>query len=353
MAMSQWLMPLLTGLVLAYPVARLIAYPVVKLAKETKAMVDNELARQVYGGSQCETAQIRLAMRMSELQSNSIVARINDGAGQLNDIISTTHRLAQETSEGVAIQQSEIEQLATAMHEMTATVQEVAKNTSDAAEAAQRADKVVEDGKHDVMETVSSISQVAEDVKQATSVVEELQAKSENIGTVLDVIRGIADQTNLLALNAAIEAARAGEQGRGFAVVADEVRSLAKRTQESTQEIQEMIESMQEGTGKAVAAMETGSQRVSGSVEQAHKAGESLDEIASIVAVISDMAIQIASATEEQSSVSEEVNRNVINISDAAERNAANSQQTMETVEQLEVFASHLQTLVSQFKKTD
>lgn len=159
---------------------------------------------------------------------------------------------------------------------------------------------------------------------------------------MLDVIRGIAEQTNLLALNAAIEAARAGEQGRGFAVVADEVRSLAKRTQDSTQEIQLMIESMQSSTQNAVDAMKTGSDRVEGSVTQARKAGQSLDDISATVRSIADMNIQIASAAEEQSSVAEEVNRNVININDEAHKNAENSQQTQLSVEQLEDFSRHL-----------
>lgn len=339
------------GLVMSFGLSRWIASPITRLAKETRSSIDNDLARHVYGGGQNEIAQLRLALHMKDLESNSVVSRLDDSTDQLNAIIQRTSQTAQDTSQGVSIQLSEIDQLATAMNEMSATVQEIARNTSDAADAAQSADRAVDDGKQNMNATVDSISRVAEDVKQASNVVTNLQDESVKIGTVLDVIRGIAEQTNLLALNAAIEAARAGEQGRGFAVVADEVRSLAKRTQDSTQEIQMMIESMQSSTQNAVDAMKTGSDRVEGSVTQARKAGQSLDDISATVRSIADMNIQIASAAEEQSSVAEEINRNVININDEAHKNAENSQQTQLSVEQLEDFSRHLLSLVSQFKK--
>jgi len=339
---------LLTSLVLA----KVVLSPISKLAKETKTSIDNSLARQVYGGSQSELSQIRLALHMKELETNSVVARINDSSEELASIIQSTSQVAEDTSHGVAVQRAEIDQLATAMNEMVATVNEVAQNTSDAAAEAQHANEVVINGKQDVSNTVQSVSKVESDIKIAADVITKLQSKSVDIGAVLDVIRGIAEQTNLLALNAAIEAARAGEQGRGFAVVADEVRSLAQRTQQSTQEIQEMIESIQSGATEAVKAMDSSNEQVKDSVAQAHKAGNSLSEIDKIVSTISDMNMQIAAATEEQSSVSEEFNRNVVNISNAAEKNAENSQVTKQAVEQLESFSSHLQTLVSQFRKT-
>ena len=198
--------------------------------------------------------------------------------------------------------------------------------------------------------TISGIREVSDEVDKAAGVVRQLQEESESIGTVLDVIRGIAEQTNLLALNAAIEAARAGEQGRGFAVVADEVRSLASRTQESTLEINQMIDGIQKGARNAVAAMESGCTHVDSCVQQAEKTGSALDVIAAVVETISNMNIQIASATEEQSSVSEEINRNVVNISDSSEKNAALSAQTQKTMEDLTRFANHMRSLVLQFR---
>jgi len=340
------------GMIISYGFSLIIARPIQKLAEESRSIVDNELARQVYGGAQDELAQIRLALHVKELEVNSVVTRLSDSSDHMLDITQQTSQVSQETGENIIGQQSEIDQLATAMNEMSSTVQEVARNTAEAAQAAQSADQEVASGKQEVMSTVRSIAQVAEDVRQAAGVVSKLQEESNNIGTVLDVIRGIAEQTNLLALNAAIEAARAGEQGRGFAVVADEVRSLAKRTQESTQEIQSMIESMQSGAANAVSAMENGSRQVDGTVEQAQKAGQSLDKIADIVGTISNMNIQIASATEEQSSVSDEMNRNVINISQAAEQNATRTHEGLEMFAQLENLMNDLKTLVAQFKRS-
>ncbi|HEC29083.1 MAG TPA: PAS domain S-box protein [Gammaproteobacteria bacterium] len=350
-SIPQLVVALLTGLGISYGLARLITKPLQEIVKQTRQTIDNPLARQVYGGSQSELAQIKLALHMKDLEINSIVARLLDTSDQWSRIVEETSCATKETSEGVARQHSEIDQLATAMNEVASTVQEVARNTGEAAQAAQDADQTVATGKQDVATTIESISQVAEGVRQASEVVSRLKEESTNIGSVLDVIRGIAEQTNLLALNAAIEAARAGEQGRGFAVVADEVRSLAKRTQESTQEIQSMIESIQSGASEAVSAMESGREQVEGSVTRAQKAGDSLDHIAEIVTTISNMNIQIASATEEQSSVSEEMNRNVVNINSAADSNAANSQQTSIAVGKLEKFTEHLTTLVRQFQK--
>jgi len=340
----------LVGIVMSYGLARLIALPIIKLGSKAKSIFDNDLACMVYGGSLDEVARMRLALHMRELQLNSVVARLDDSSEELNQIVSHTSDIAYQASEGVAIQQSETEQLATAMNQVSSTVQEVAHNTAEAAEATQKASDQVNLGKKEVSITINGIKDVSEEVNKASNVVSQLQVESENIGTVLDVIRSIAEQTNLLALNAAIEAARAGEQGRGFAVVADEVRSLASRTQASTLEIQQMIEGIQKGARSAVAAMESGRTHVDSSVQQAEKTGSVLDVIADAVETISSMTIQIASATEEQSSVSEEINRNVVNINDSSEKNAALSTQTQKTTEDLTHFSSHLRSLVLQFQ---
>jgi len=201
-----------------------------------------------------------------------------------------------------------------------------------------------------VDETIAIINHLADDVEQGASAVNQLREDSENVGTVLDVIRGIAEQTNLLALNAAIEAARAGEQGRGFAVVADEVRTLAGRTQESTQEIQEMIESLQTGSKEAVELMTQSSEQTLSGVQQTGKAGEALTAIANEVERINDMNTQIASAAEEQSSVAEEINHNVVSISQVTSETAQGAEQTARASEDLANLATDLQNMVARFK---
>lgn len=220
-------------------------------------------------------------------------------------------------------QKEEVDKVATAMNEMSATVHEVARNATEAAEAAQQADAETRTGKSVVSQAIEAIDLLASEVESAAQVIHKLEQDSDEIGAVLDVIRGIAEQTNLLALNAAIEAARAGEQGRGFAVVADEVRTLAQRTQQSTQEIQNMIERLQSGSQDAVKAMEQGKNRAQAGVTQAAEAGTSLETIAAAVSTISDMNTQIATAAEEQSVVAEEINLNINSISDMSDKMSA------------------------------
>ena len=252
--------------------------------------------------------------------------------------------------QGVGRQQTETDQVATAINEMTATVQEVARNAIDAAAAANQADQEANSGKNVVGQTVSAIQLLATNVEQAADVIQKLEVDTTEIGGVLDVIKGIADQTNLLALNAAIEAARAGEQGRGFAVVADEVRTLASRTQESTEEINKMIESLQTGAKNAVSAMETGREQARTGVEQATLAGESLNAITQSVATINDMNTQIASAAEEQSKVSDEINRNVVNISQLADETASHVTEVADSSTELGRISVELKAEVEKFQ---
>jgi len=258
--------------------------------------------------------------------------------------------ITQQTSNNVNQQFSEIDQVATAINEMTATVQEVARNATSAAQAALRANEHSTQGKRVVEATMESISDLSNELQNVANVINTLSKNSEDIGTVIDVIKGIAEQTNLLALNAAIEAARAGEQGRGFAVVADEVRTLASRTQKSTGEIETMIEQLQKAAQQAVQAVNTSRDKSQQSVDHAASAGDSLSTITQSVTEINDMNTLIASAAEEQSAVTEDINKNIVTIRVAAEQTTQGAEQTTVSSEELSKLAAELQELVVQFK---
>ena len=245
---------------------------------------------------------------------------------------------------------SETEQSATAMNEMTATAQEVSGNILQTSEAAQQANTEAQDGQRIVNQTIGQIRNLADQINEASGTINQLEKDSAEITTVLDVIRGIAEQTNLLALNAAIEAARAGEQGRGFAVVADEVRTLAGRTQESTEEINQMINKFQSCSQDAVKVMTDSCTQANAVVEQATTAGNSLANITQAISKISDMSHQIASAAEEQSAVADEVNRSIVRINDMANNSKDGTDNVITTSHQLNDMASKLQALASNYK---
>ncbi len=287
--------------------------------------------------------------RMGE-NLREVIGQILNSTAQLASATEQMSVVIERSGEGLKRQQHETDQVATAINEMAATAQEVARNAAQAAQAAQQADTETRSGKLVATEAIGGIDALAGAVADAAGVIHKLESESANIGVVLDVIRGIAEQTNLLALNAAIEAARAGEQGRGFAVVADEVRTLASRTQKSTQEIQEMIERLQAGAGNAVQVMDQAGGMAKAGQEQVEKAAESLASIASAVATINDMNTQIASAAEEQSAVTEEIHRNVMAISQVSRETADGARQTATASQQLARLAAELQELVSHFK---
>jgi methyl-accepting chemotaxis protein len=288
---------------------------------------------------------------------NRFVGRIQEFMGKVTEVsdqvLRSSEQMSQFTDEmlkGADAQKMETEQAATAMNEMTATVQEVSSNTQSAAHIAQQADEAASEGQRVVADTINMIQSLAADVEQTAVTIQQLTADSEEIGTILDVIRNIADQTNLLALNAAIEAARAGEQGRGFAVVADEVRTLASRTQDSTAEIQTMIERLQTGAQSAQKAMEQGRDQAVSSVDQASHAGEALDAITSSVGSISDMNTQIATSAEEQSATVAEVDRNVTNIASVADQAASRSAELARASDDLRSQVEQMLDTVRQFK---
>lgn len=262
-----------------------------------------------------EIGEIARQLGSAQKSLGGLLTKVKSAAEKVNESAQNMKQNSAEISRGMQSANSRIEQSATAVTEMAATVQEVSRNAAHAAESASRADVSAHDGARLMQETIKTIDILSSEVQKASDVIRKLEDETKNIGTVLDVIRGIAEQTNLLALNAAIEAARAGEQGRGFAVVADEVRSLAQRTQESTTEIQQIIETVQSGAKDAVMAMEQGSQATHICVEQANTAGHSLQEITSTVNDIHMMNSQIATAAEEQTTVSEDISQNINGIS--------------------------------------
>jgi len=346
------LLILTVGILLAMFLSKGIVGPIntTVMAMQDIAEGEGDLTQRLDESGKDEISQLGRAFNHFAEKVRLLVKDVAQSTEQLNAASNGMMIITEETTIGVERQRSEIEQVATAMNEMTATVQEVARNASDAAEAAKNADHESGNGKQVVSETISTIGNLAGEVDNAADVINRLETDSESIGSVLDVIKGIAEQTNLLALNAAIEAARAGEQGRGFAVVADEVRTLASRTQESTEEIQSMIERLQTGSRDAVHVMEQGKTSAQTSVEQASKAGQSLEVITQSVSTIHDMNTLIASAAEEQSAVAEEINRNVTNINTVAEDVTINVNKTSASGNELAMLASQLQESVGQFK---
>jgi methyl-accepting chemotaxis protein len=277
------------------------------------------------------------------IQTSDSMKRLNNATGILNE-------LANQNRENVNLQLAETQQVATAITQMTATVKEIAQSAESAASAARDATNEADHGQEAMHDTSMAIEKMASEVTNAAKVINQLEENSESIGSVLDVIRGIADQTNLLALNAAIEAARAGEQGRGFAVVADEVRTLAKRTQESTSEIRGIIENLQTGTRNAAQVMNSGLETAKQTEKIAQSAGITLANIVQSVSTIKDLNTQIATASEEHSTVTGEIDRSVIRITEVSESAAEGSTKTAEQSDELSALGEQLNRLVTQFK---
>jgi len=340
------------GLLVAALVARGIVRPI-RVAVDAMrdiAAGEGDLTRRLEEHGRNEVAELGQAFNQFAEKVRRLVSEVAGSTSQVAAAAEEMSAITDEFNRDVAQQRHEIEQVATAMNEMTATVQDVARNAAQAAASAQAADREAQQGQQVVHETVSSIESVSVEVEHTASAIQRLEADSQSISAVLEVIRGVAEQTNLLALNAAIEAARAGEQGRGFAVVADEVRTLASRTQQSTLEIQQVIEQLQSGARNAAEVMHRGRAQVDSSVLQAQQAGSSLTSITSAVASISDMNTQIASAAEQQSAVSDEISQNVVNINQVADRVTESASQTAQASSQLAHLAVGLQSLVGQFK---
>ena len=324
--------------------------PLGRLMGDLERIAGGDLTIDVRPEGLCEVHALGRSLASMVERLREQVALIQGNAAELASAAEELSLVTGETRAGVERQRDETDQVATAMNEMTSTVQEVSSHAEGAAEAAREADGKSAHGRVVVEQAIERIDALAREIEQAAGVIHQLEEESENITRVMDVIQGIAEQTNLLALNAAIEAARAGEQGRGFAVVADEVRTLASRTQESTQEIQQMIERLQSGAGAAVKAMVAAKEQAEETVEQAAGAGTALQAIAEATTAISDMNTQIASAAEEQAQVAEEINRSIARISEIADQTAGGSEQTAQASESLARLAAQLQGVAAQFK---
>ena len=323
-----------------------------KLIQRSKNVVDNKVMQLAYYGKVDDISQVRLSIRMLSAKLRTVVTRIEQSTAHLTEQAESSAELVASSNVSINRQKQELEMVATAVNEMTAAVQEVSQSTSNAAQAAHDAQSMAQRGALTITDAIGIIDSLDSNVSTASQSITQLKTDSENIGGVLEVIRGIAEQTNLLALNAAIEAARAGEQGRGFAVVADEVRTLASRSHDATQEIQDMIEKLQRGVASAVVNMDHVSKRAAEGVAQVEESAEALAEISGSVSVINDMNTQIAAATEEQNSVASEVSRNIEQIHQLSNETADNANQSELNSESLKQLAQNLRVMVEQFDES-
>lgn len=337
-------------LLCAFLLTRSIVKPIDEALKAAEQVADGDLTQVIRAEGNDEAARLLRAMARMQDKLRDTLQLIAGSATQLASAAEELNCVTDESARGLQQQNNEIEQAATAVTEMTSAVEEVARNAVSTSEASSEASRSAGDGRDLVLETVGAIERMSSDVQATATLVTRLASQSRDIGKVLDVIRGLADQTNLLALNAAIEAARAGEAGRGFAVVADEVRALAHRTQQSTSEIERMIASIQGGTEEAVTSMRTSTERAESTLNIARGAGLALDSIASAVAQINERNLVIASAAEEQAQVAREVDRNLVNINDLSVQSATGAHQTSVASADLSRLAVDLNGLVARFR---
>ncbi|PCR96750.1 methyl-accepting chemotaxis protein [Pseudomonas fluorescens] len=338
------------GLLAAWAITRQIIIPLEQTLKVAERVAAGDLTHNLISQRRDELGQLQRSMQSMTQGLRDLIGGISDGVTQIASAAEELSAVTEQTSAGVNNQKVETDQVATAMNEMAATVQEVARNAEEASEAAVAADQQAREGDKVVGEAIAQIERLATEVGHSTEAMGELKRESDKIGSVLDVIKSVAQQTNLLALNAAIEAARAGEAGRGFAVVADEVRSLAQRTQKSTEEIEELIVGLQNGTQQVATIMDNSRTLTQSSVELTRRAGGSLENITRTVSAIQAMNQQIAAAAEQQSAVAEEINRSVLNVRDVSDQTSAASEETAASSVELARLGTHLQTLVGRFK---
>ncbi|AAY91030.1 methyl-accepting chemotaxis protein [Pseudomonas protegens] len=334
---------------LALLLTRSIVLPLAQSVNVAEVVAGGDLTGTITVTGRDEPARLLHALKAMQHSLRETIRRISDSSSQLASASEELSCVTEDATRGLHQQSLEIEQAATAVNQMTAAVEEVASNAVATSEASRESDRIAQHGREQVHQTVLSIESLAQDVTANASQVEDLAQKVYGISKVLEVIRSIAEQTNLLALNAAIEAARAGDAGRGFAVVADEVRALAHRTQQSTQEIEQMIGGIQQGTDQAVSSMQQSNNRAHSTLEVAKAAGQALEEIASAFTQINERNIVIASASEQQAAVAREVDRNLMNIRDLALQTSAGANQTSAASQELSRLAVDLNSMVARF----
>ena len=334
---------------LAWLLTRSIVTPLRKAVEVAQTIASGKLTTVIEDAGKDEPARLLGALSAMQTNLRQTIQHIAGSATQLASAAEELSAVTEEASKGLQQQNNEIDQAATAVNEMTAAVEEVARNAVSTSEASSQSNQAAREGRDRVVETVGAIQTMTQDVQNTALMIEGLATQGRDIGKVLDVIRAIAEQTNLLALNAAIEAARAGEAGRGFAVVADEVRALAHRTAQSTQEIEKMVAGIQSGTGEAVQSMQQSNQRTQTTLELARAAGVALEQITQSISLINERNLVIASASEEQAQVSREVDRNLVNIRDLATQSAAGANQTSAASHELSRLAVDLNGMVARF----
>ncbi|KJK03709.1 chemotaxis protein [Pseudomonas sp. 21] len=341
---------LLVGALASLLITWMIVRPLRQVIGMASRIAEGDLSVSIEVRRKDEVGQLMGAVGSMADSLRGIVSRLSDGVGQITASAQALSSVTERTQHGVNSQKAETDQVATAMNQMAATVHDVARNAEEAASSAEQADGKVASGQDVVRQTLGRIEQLADAVRAATESIEQLGRESQSIGSVLDVIKNVAEQTNLLALNAAIEAARAGEQGRGFAVVADEVRALARRTQQSTAEIETLIAALQSGANTSVQRMQRSHALVEMTVGDAVQTEAALGTIASAVAVIHQMNQQIAAASEQQSAVAEEISRSVSSIRGIADESAQAMESTASSSVELAQLSRELQGLVGQFR---
>lgn len=341
---------LLVGLIAAWVITRLIVAPLRAVIAVAQQIASGDLSGRMEISRRDEIGQLMQAMQQMGNSLSQMVSGLQAGIEQLASSAHSLSSVTEQTTAEVSNQKDETEQVATAMNQMTATVHDVARNAEQAAQAAQTADAKVDSGQQVVRMSLQRIELLATSSNSASASIESLSAQIQNIGTVLSVIQSVAEQTNLLALNAAIEAARAGEQGRGFAVVADEVRALAKRTQQSTEEIERLVSTLRSAAQSSVQQIQQSGELVKLAVSDALETEGALGSIATAVSLIQQMNQQIAAAAEEQSSVAEEINRSVTSIRASADHSALSMQGNAASSIQLAQLGAQLKGMVGHFR---